>query len=91
MTAPDSATPTDRPVRVTWLDSAGNNSWRSLASALDEFGDESQLRCRSVGYLIGESDAGVMLAQSLGHQGGDNVADTLFIPRPAILEVEALT
>jgi hypothetical protein len=78
-----------RPVRVTWLDSVGDSSWRSLDAALSELDYRNE--CVSVGFLIGESELGIMLAQSFDDQDGDNVADTLFIPRPAVLEVKALT
>jgi hypothetical protein len=68
-------------VEVVWEDSAhGMTSWHSRVDAVD---DARTQRVRSAGYLVADTDAGVVLCVS--HDGNvDDVAGCIVIPRSAI-------
>ncbi len=69
-------------VYVEWKD-----AWQHAGEALplSGFGKEKPLDQYSVGFLVGESAAGLTLAQSISHDFSANeepkAAETLFVPR----------
>jgi hypothetical protein len=77
-----------RRVEVEWLDSMSEGRWVDMETAVRTATREAMCH-RSVGYLIHETDDLVLLAGSRS-EGGENVADTMQIPRVAVLAVHDL-
>lgn len=78
-------------VEVEWLDSETDGAWMPLAQALHEA--EPEPLHRSCGFLLAETDAYVLLALSYRDATDEQrpmVADTIRIPRPAVLTVHRL-
>lgn len=70
---------------VEWIDSQGDGSWHPLFEAKAE----EVSRITTVGYVIGETDEAVTLAQSIDGKGGNErriamVDNTITIPKVAI-------
>lgn len=76
-------------VEVEWVDSLGLGGWRPKPDVLDEF-TPGALRHRTVGYLVRQDDAGVVLAASYSEDWDDKIADSIFIPKQAVLKVTQL-
>ncbi len=73
-------------IEVSWVDSQSWSGWRSLEQTRANVIDRG--RCRSIGWLISESDIAVALAQnlSIGDDGTiDNVGDVINIPKVSIV------
>lgn len=73
---------------VDWLDSSAESGWRPLGQATAALEEEhgGLVPCRTIGWLLGENDAVVQLASSLGHEhGNETVADTAIIPKAMIV------
>lgn len=77
-----------RIVEVEWLDSVSEGRWHPKDDAIREATRDVMLH-RSVGYLVHETDELILLAGSRGEDGA-NVADTMQIPRVAVLQVRKL-
>lgn len=78
-------------VEVEWHDSEGHSSWRLMREALAEV--EQPLVHRSCGFLVAESDSGVLLALNYREGGADEaelVADTIRIPRAVVRKMRKL-
>ena len=80
-------------VHVTWLDSCGGDwGW----AALDEdFSPAEALECRTVGFIIHESDTSVQLAQNITmgrkEQGAPpQFTGSMTIPKCAIVTMQEL-
>lgn len=82
-------------VRVKWIDSNSLGGWHSIVSAL-RFAENELFQCESVGYLIYENKAKVVLAMStyFGKDDDpeivDDFSDLLTIPKFAIISKEKL-
>ena len=77
-----------RIVEVEWLDAMSEGRWMDTETAISRATREVMLH-RSVGYLIHETDDLILLAGSRG-ETSENVADTMQIPRVAVLAVRDL-
>lgn len=75
-------------VEVEWVDSMSEGRWKPVADVIREATDEAMLH-RSVGYLVHECEGSIVLAGSRG-ESGDMVADTMQIPRVAVLRTKVL-
>lgn len=75
-----------RLVAVDWIDSHTDNDWKSLADAKREAAESSALVMSSVGYLVEETDAYLLLAGtwSPAPSDGDMVNCTIQIPVCAV-------
>lgn len=74
---------------VDWVDSAGKSGWDEPKAHQDL----PPYRCRSVGFLVKDSDGVVIVAQSLTHPMDayePRMADSIAIPRCAVQSVEVL-
>ncbi len=75
---------------IEWVDSQGDGSWRPLGEAAKS----DMSRCTSVGYIVGESDDAVTLAQSIDPGVEDErramVDNTVTIPKVAITSRKVL-
>lgn len=71
-----------RLVEARWVDSHVHARW----VAVDAVTDTRAARCRSVGYLVDESEDAITLAQSVGDgpEGADEYGQPLTIPRVAL-------
>jgi len=74
---------------VEWLDSISEGRWNDLETVLREATPEA-MRHRSVGYLLAKTKNHVLLAGSLGDDSA-MVADTMQIPRKAVLSIRELS
>jgi hypothetical protein len=72
-----------RIVLVEWIDSYCVQGWHSPEELPDR-----PVSCVSVGYIYQDNDVGIGLVASVAPE---EVADPLFIPRFAVLKVEALS
>jgi hypothetical protein len=85
---PSSRHPDERPgplVEVEWIDITGQQGWLPL----DEVRRQRGLgRCFSVGHLVDDDKAGVVLVTSWGDFG--LVADWMEIPRRSVVAVRRL-
>jgi hypothetical protein len=79
-------------VEVEWLDSVSWSGWRPLAEATARATVEEQ-RHVSLGYLLLDNDAGLMIAQSLSdypEEGSTMVGEVLMIPRAVVVSMRKL-
>jgi hypothetical protein len=73
-------------VEVEFVDACTRGTW----STLEEQRRESRpSRCRSIGYLVERTATHVTVAQSIS-SASQNVADTMSIPRRAVLSIKKL-
>jgi hypothetical protein len=63
-------------ILVDWIDSWTHFGWT------DPLGLDVPYECRSVGYLLGETDASLVLAASLGENG--RVSGHITIPKACV-------
>lgn len=64
---------------IEWVDSMMTNGWQHDPSA------DKDLKCWTVGFLIGETDDAVAVASSVSEPGA--VLDQITIPRVAITKM----
>lgn len=75
---------------VHWIDSMGaGGGWEDMADVLDLGQKSERFKCVTVGFLIGENDEGVMLAQNLSADH-ETVAGWHYVPRPMIVQMFSL-
>lgn len=72
-------------VEVEWTDSNGQSGWHDAATSAKGFDEQG---CRSVGYLIEESERGVCLVAGFGATGMN--MDSVTIPKVNVLKVTRL-
>lgn len=75
-------------VEVEWLDAVSEGRWHGRDAAIREATRDSMLH-RSVGYLVHEDIEMVLLAGSRS-ESGDSIADTMQIPRVAVIDMREL-
>ena len=75
-------------VHVIWRDSNGTPGWHQYKDAMDMA--DSEIRCESVGFLLGITDDRVMLAMS-GAIEGDLAGELLHIPLECVVQVRSLS
>lgn len=75
-------------VEVQWLDSVSEGRWHAKDDVIREATYDAMLH-RSVGFLVHETEELILLAGSRG-ENGVMVADTMQIPRSAILHIRKL-
>jgi hypothetical protein len=73
-------------VEVEFDDACSSGQWRTMA---DHRRDDGPSRCRSIGYLLERSSRCITLAQSQSRDT-QNVADTMSIPRKAVIAIRRL-
>ena len=79
----------DRPgplVEVEWIDSGGQGGWHQPADSTRTFDEQA---CRTVGYLIEDSERGVALVGGYGDTGMR--MDSTTIPRVNVMSVTRLS
>jgi len=72
-----------RLVVVEWIDASSFDGWRPQATMLTAV--QGGLGCRSVGWILYESEDRLVLVPNLSEVG--SVGDAMVIPKVAILEV----
>ena len=75
-------------VHVIWRDSNAIPGWHQYKDAMDMA--DSEIRCESVGFLLGITDDRVMLAMS-GAIEGDLAGELLHIPLECVVQVRSLS
>jgi hypothetical protein len=78
-----------RLVEVEWIDSMEIPSWRSPHEMRDAAADELDMLCHSVGWLIEETDAYVLLVSNI-QASGEGVSSGMAIPRFAVVKLRDL-
>ena len=68
-------------IEVDWLDSSGMNGWTHDKS-------EQNLRCKSIGYVLGETKQGITIASHFSFNGSVNSPMT--IPKVAITKIRVI-
>lgn len=76
-------------VEVEWLDSVVSVGWRQRGERLQET-EAANMRHASAGYLLRSSKTDVVITHSRG-VSLDNVAETIQIPRRAVVSIRKLT
>lgn len=76
------------PVLVRWIDSMSEGGWHQAADAKREAHDVS-LEAETVGFIVDETDAWLLLAMGSIHDGSV-VHETIQIPKVAVLDVVRL-
>ena len=78
-------------VLVAWIDSSSYGSWKMEENFLAQI-DKDGLGCESVGYLVREDAARVILAQSRETKDNDRdqISDLIVIPRVAVVSMRRL-
>lgn len=64
---------------IEWVDSMATNGWHSFSTA------DKELLCRTVGFLVDETDDAFAVAGSVSQTG--SVLDQITIPRVAIVKM----
>ena len=72
--------PLTKRVEVEWMDSCATGGWKSVETHLKNSG---LLICRTLGYLVEETEVHLLIAQSQSHDT-KNVSDTIAIPRAMV-------
>jgi hypothetical protein len=73
-------------VEVEWVDSLGIGRWQPKQQTLEEFKPEA-LHHRSLGWVLRDDESGLAIAASVSDNWNDQVADTTYIPRQAVIKV----
>lgn len=76
-------------VEVEWLDSIGEGRWTNVEEAI-RIATKSYMLHRTAGYLVHENDDMILIAGSR-NETGETVADTMQIPKVAVINVRNLT
>lgn len=76
----------ERTVWIKWIDSSHYGGWHEIKE--HKFLTVENMSCESVGFLIGESEHAIELAQSTTDEEIDNI---MVIPKVAILEIRDLS
>lgn len=80
-------------VEVQWVDTLGSSGWEKVEQKLADM-VPSALVHRSLGWVLRDDEAGLVIASSLNESESgpwkDNVADATFIPRQAVVKIEEL-
>lgn len=77
---------TYKPVVVTWLDATHQAGWHD-GHEIEEFVSTEPLRIESLGWLVGETDSWIVLAQSASEK---KAGELLKIPRSIIESTDYL-
>jgi hypothetical protein len=72
-------------VEVEWFDSGGQAGWHDSTQSTKGFDEQD---CRTLGYLIEESERGVCLVMGFGGTGMH--MDSMTIPRANVVKVTRL-
>ena len=75
-------------VHVIWRDSNAIPGWHQYKDAMDMA--DSEIRCESVGFLLGITDDRVMLAMSGAVEGG-LAGELLHIPLECVVQIRSLS
>lgn len=72
-------------VEVEWIDSGGQAGWHAAEQSARGF---DEMECRTIGYLIEDSERGVCIVAGNGATGMQ--MDSVTIPRVAVVSVRRL-
>jgi hypothetical protein len=75
-------------VEVEWVDPGGINGWHD-PSQNDEAWERVLEPIRSLGFLVEDSDRGVVIVNGYG-RGGESYDNSTIIPRPVVRSVTRL-
>jgi len=74
---------------VKWYDAASSTGWNTKEHHLKLLTAEGETQ--SVGFVLQLNEKGIVLMQSCGFTGKDEVDNVLFIPKSAIIKKKYLT
>ena len=71
--------PLGRRIEIEWDDTTGSHGW----SPADEYCSLGPLKCRTIGYVLTETDTHLTVVQNMS-AGNGHVADSMTIPKRII-------
>ena len=74
---------------IDWFDSSRSQEWEDTTELERRLRDPFEMRCRTIGLLVGESSDRVVITSTQGD--GDQALQPLVIPRRAIIRIRKRT